>query len=406
MKARLAVPIRCAGDDKNRGLSMHRLKQQHAGSVLVVLVGLVWSTVLQSPSVATAQALSFQGLGDLPGEEFWSEARGISPYGHTVVGSGKSWASDRDAFRWTTATGIQRLGDIPPGAYHPQPSDASAFGTVVVGYMAYRAGTSQGYCQGYYWTEADGFDTLPYVDAKSDAGWANGVSADGSVIVGTEGHRSARQAVRWIVGAGGESLGFLQGSQYSRGIAVSHDGSCAVGYGFGLVGQEAFRYVGGGPMEGLGDLSGGNFKSSALAVSDDGSVIVGYGTTSRGYEAFRWTVDERMRSLGDVTISARGVSSDGSVVVGYGRGDYAAFIWDPANGTRSLYRLLEDGGIDLSGWTFEGAIGVSSNGRIIAGRGWNPNGDYESWVLTIPEPTTLSLLAMGSLIALRRRRRR
>ena len=64
-------------------------------------------------------------------------------------------------------------------------------------------------------------------------------------------------------------------------------------------------------MLGLGDLPGGSFSSRAMAASSDGSVVAGTGTGALGSEAF---------------------------------------VWDAANGMRPLAALLEERGLDLTGW--------------------------------------------------------
>jgi hypothetical protein len=48
--------------------------------------------------------------------------------------------------------------------------------------------------------------------------------------------------------------------------------------------------------------------------------------------------------------------------------------------------LVNDYGLDLTGWTLISAQGISDDGRTIAGHGFNPDGYREAWVATIPEP--------------------
>jgi len=113
---------------------------------------------------------------------------------------------------------------------------------------------------------------------------------------------------------------------------VSADGLVVVGEG-PLVGhsQVAFRWTADSGIVALGDLPGGVFASSASAVSRDGSVVVGYGESDAGTEAFIWDVQNGMRSLRDVLVdqyglgltgwtltSAVDVSDDGRTIVGYG----------------------------------------------------------------------------------------
>jgi probable HAF family extracellular repeat protein len=127
-------------------------------------------------------------------------------------------------------------------------------------------------------------------------------------------------------------LGDLPGGIFaSFANGVSGDGSVVVGYGFIASGQEAFRWTSSGGMVGLGDLPGGNFSSFANGVSGDGSVVVGRGTSASGEEAFRWTSSGGMRNLQDVLTTdfglnltgwqlseAKGISADGLTIVGYG----------------------------------------------------------------------------------------
>ncbi len=165
-------------------------------------------------------------------------------------------------------------------------------------------------------------------------------------------------------------------------------------------------------FQGLGDLAGGGFNSEAYGVSADGSTVVGHGTSASDYEAFRWTSGGGMVGLGDLDGGsfysyASGVSADGSTVVGWSNsalGD-EAFIWDTASGMQRLQDVLvNDHGLDLTGWRLDSANGISDDGLTIVGKGYNPSGYHEAWIATIPEPVTLSLLALGGLALLRRRR--
>jgi uncharacterized membrane protein len=165
-------------------------------------------------------------------------------------------------------------------------------------------------------------------------------------------------------------------------------------------------------MVGLGDLPGGSFGSYANAASTDGSVIVGYGSGNNGIEAFRWTTSGGMVGLGGSGFAnsiAQDLSGDGSTIVGYanfGSGD-EALIWDATNGVRRLKGVLvNEWGLDLTGWTLTMANAVSADGTVIVGTGTNPSGSREAWIAVIPEPASLWLVAFGSLALIRRRRPR
>jgi probable HAF family extracellular repeat protein len=51
-----------------------------------------------------------EGLGDLPGGDFYSEAYAVNADGSVVVGTSDS-ASGTEAFRWTEAGGMQSLAE-------------------------------------------------------------------------------------------------------------------------------------------------------------------------------------------------------------------------------------------------------------------------------------------------------
>ncbi|WP_334157932.1 autotransporter domain-containing protein [Oryzomicrobium sp.] len=205
---------------------------------------------------------------------------------------------------------------------------------------------------------------------------ASGVSANGSVVVGTADDGAlgnARRAFLWTASGGMVSLGTLNGGTASQAAAVSADGSVVVGgVTDGSVGNlyRAFRWTSGGGLVSLGSLNGG-FYSQASGVSADGSVVVGYsadGAVGNATRAFRWTQSGGMVSLGvlngGTTSYAYGVSADGSVVVGTANDGAAgnlprAFRWTQSDGMTSLGALY--GGVSSF------ALGVSADGKVIVG---------------------------------------
>ena len=65
---------------------------------------------------------------------------------------------------------------------------------------------------------------------------------------------------------------------------------------------------------------------------------------------------------------------------------------------RELKAVLEtEFGLDLDGWELQSARGISANGLVIAGQGINPDGEYEAWIATLPEPSTGVLVSLGLL---------
>ncbi len=219
-------------------------------------------------------------LGDIPGGNSYSHASAISADGSTVVGQGSIGTNYGDrAAMWTEVTGMYSLGALP-GVTTSTAKAVSSDGTVVVGGGSSRA---------FRWTSQSGMVDLGY-------GVANGVSADGSVVVGT--YNALDTAFRWTQEEGLVSLGVLPGDYYSSGgNAISADGSVIVGASVRVGATQAYRWTSETGMVGLGDLPGGAYFSSPTTVSPDGSIVLGRSNTAMGDEAMIWDASHGMRNL-------------------------------------------------------------------------------------------------------------
>lgn len=76
------------------------------------------------------------------------------------------------------------------------------------------------------------------------------------------------------------------------------------------------------------------------------------------------------------------VNSDGSVVIGH-KGLAGSVIWTAADGSRSIDAVLGELGADLTGWTLNAAMAVSSSGKVIVGWGTH-DGTREGWIARLP----------------------
>ncbi len=331
--------------------------------------------------LAAPQA-SFVALGDLPGGQTFSAANGVSADGNVVVGHTRV-DEGREAFVWTPETGMFGIGEIPGGAFFSSLRRVSSDGLTAVGWAEASVGQVA-----IRWTASEGIVVLgPAPDGSINA-VANDVSADGSFIAGRANYDGNRIATRWPSDDVEENLGELPGgTDFSNMWSISADGTAAAGYSSGGAGQEAILWREGVGLVGLGELPGGAFDSQAFDVSADGTVVVGESISSNGREAFRWTESTGMVGLGDLpggsfSSFARGVSNDGSVVVGSGTTDAGpeAFIWTEETGMLSLQDLLVNNyGLDLTGWQLTLAWDASPDGQIIVGIGENPVGDREGF---------------------------
>jgi probable HAF family extracellular repeat protein len=364
---------------------------------------LVAAVILALPCLEAQAQMTFTPLGHVGGS-FGTGAFDVSADGSVVVGganfgSGQERPVKREAFRWTREDGMVGLGDLPGGSHLSAAYGVSADGSVIVGQSS--QGEINGGWGAFRWTSAEGMVPLGW-------GTAWDVSADGSVVVGEAGLASGREAFRWTPDGGMVGLGDLPGEPVdSAAYGVSADGSVVVGIGT----PYAFRWTSDGGMVRLNDLSGLSFDSHAQSVSADGSVIVGVANMRHpaNPEAFRWTSDGGMVSLGQLpgggySSIAFDVSADGSIVVGSGRtaaSDDEAFLWTSDGGMRNLRELLiQNGASGLTGWTLTTASAITPDGRTIVGTGINPAGNREAWLVTIPEPSTLTLAALTSFALL------
>ena len=338
----------------------------------------IMSVCIASSALADVQ---FRGLGFVAGGTR-STPRDISANGAVVVG--ESWVSDHyEAYRWTAETGMVSLDSTESTAFA-----TSADGSMVVGSRRLPGGRDRA----VLWPASGGIVDLPVLPgAETRLSRAEGISADGNVIVGScqEPANLELIPVRWTeVG-----IERLHNTNRADCHGASVDGSVVIGSrqtGAGWF--EAFHWTASSGIVGLGALSGHRTESYGADVSDAGSVVVGsssYDSIVNHLQAFSWTSDDGMVGLGFLSGNTRSlalsVSGDGLTIVGYSDGGLggAPFIFTPARGMRPLQAMLEsDYGLNLAGWTLGIAWAISADGTAIAGEGINPHGQMETWLVS------------------------
>lgn len=262
----------------------------------------------------------------------------VSADGSIVVGGSNS-PKGSEAFRWTDASGMVGLGAFPGDERNSSgASGINADGSVIVGGGSFFSGGTA-YTEAFRWTAASGMVGLGDLPGGNFGSSAADVSADGSTIVGDSySGNSFSEAFRWTAASGMVGLGDLPGGEFfSQARGVSADGSTVVGHSrvpvSGNYDHEAFRWTSASGMVGLGDLPGGDFYSDAWDVSADGSTIVGESFSDSGREAVRWTNAGGIEPLWDLLLAhgvdpaadawtqlirAWGVSANGNTIVGFG----------------------------------------------------------------------------------------
>lgn len=246
---------------------------------------------------------------------YYGRANGVSADGSVVTGTSFAVGSfglqiANQAWRWTASTGTVSLGNLPTGQNEDWGTAISSNGTVIVGSAAFCNGSSCGGPTAYNWTSTSGMQPLV------GGGLASAVSGDGLVAVGMSDPGPNPSLVRWTGQLDGfnnptfsnltsDNLGNFYSSGRTMPFGVSADGSVIVGSGWeysgGTGNPQAWRWTQGEGFVGLGFLN--YWNSSATGISDDGSVIVG----DSGGNAFVWTEANGMRSLKDILI-AEGVT--------------------------------------------------------------------------------------------------
>lgn len=316
-------------------------------------------------------------LGELSGQ---TEVTGISGTGLTVVGvSGIG-------FRWTLTHGMTPLGPLL-GDVATEANGVSADGLVVVG-RSISAASGALACLWPAGSDPIGLGTLP----GGTRSVAHGASADGSVVVGYSSVTGGTtHAFRWTL-AGMNDLGTLAGDTNSVAYATNADGTIIVGSS--SPSSRAVRWVYPEPAQVLAPLPshtpGQNF-SDALGISGNGAVVVGWATAGSAVRPVRWLAkgaqDLGVIACGEVSM-ATGVSADGTAIVGrsIAAGVERAWLWTDARGIVDLQSFLLSLGTNLGGWDLRRADAISADGTTIVGMG-RLNGQFGSWIVTgLPAP--------------------
>lgn len=339
----------------------------------IAYLSLVVSALLCCPLVSAFEA------GITVGPEHLL-ANQISADGSTVVGQ-VSGVNSIDAFRWTLETRVSTLTRLP-GGFISRAFGVTADGQIVVGMVESVAGQNIA----AYWSGAN----VTRLPSNGLAAGANGVSADGTTIVGAVSKSPQSGAVIWrpsedsaavMWKSQGGSFGapvlleqVSQGGSYAT--AASANGTTIVGN----YGNSAVTWtVDGGRVTRL-FLNSGSEQSWANGVSGDGRVVVGKVGSDLYHQAVRWSGDTMSRLgflPGDQRSVALGISLNGKVIVG--NSDLGvhhfrpggAFRWTQETGMQRVEDWLRANGASVNGQITEIARSTNADGSVVVGETQN-----------------------------------
>jgi uncharacterized membrane protein len=327
-------------------------------------------------SPALAQS-SFSYVPALPGA-LGVRIATLSRDGRYVVGACDLAPQGSRAFRWLVGSGAAESLNIPPEYLSQEPNCVTATGSVISGQC--RSATQS---LGFRWSTG-GFTTYGFlpgcnassVYAISDTGQsATGISYDLLTGYGQPFLCSGGQTL--------QGLNNLPGGNLGVGLGMSADGSVIVGSSGTAANQRAFRWTSANGLQQLPELPGQD-ESAATVVSIDGSTVAG----RSGDTPFRWTAAGGVQSLGAlpdmIGHEPCAMSSEGSVIAGIATdldGNHFGWVWTAAGGIQFAEAYLAANGIVLPAVRITDVSGVSADGTRLAG-----NSIQGGWVAHLAAP--------------------
>ncbi len=351
--------------------------------------------------------------------QFWEfrpsyQANRISNNG-VVVGDN---LSSQQYFMWSAAAGGVDIGGIiaidGPGGQASISNDGqwvSGTHTRADGFWGMgRYNTATG-----VWSELPGITGGGQIDNNISSGW--GISGDGQTAVGLGWFGNGRaHAISWNQSTGTVDLGSTTPGSSSRANAVNYNGTVIGGWQDNDNGRQGAVWIN-GSQQLISDADGFGM-GEVYALSDNGTWAVGYQNVGFFGTGSMWiynTNTQEHQYLGNIadgmgTVAATAVNDAGTMAVGGTWGFGPAFwgtavIWTEDTGVIEFAEYLDSVSISYTaGYTFSFVTDMSSDGTWFTGWGTNAAGQVTSWAIHVPTPAGVSVLALGGLLAARRRR--
>jgi hypothetical protein len=226
------------------------------------------------------------------------------------------------------------------------------------------------------WSLADGLETLAELPDELFRGTVSDVAADASVIVGVGSYVSdgtiRREPLLYTDQQGLHRLDASPGGQGGTIGFVSRDGSAFAGLASSGDSDDladAFHWTNAGGFRSITTANPTGGVAFYQALSDDGLVLAGTGwlPDAARHRVYRWTEDG-LSWLGpdDDANRIADMTADGSLVLGTLIDSGQGFIAAPGE-TRRLDDLLEQAGLDATGWELKAPLRISDDGKVVFG---------------------------------------
>lgn len=354
----------------------------------------VWAATVPLAKNGLLENFDKDGIVDLGGNPY-SDMLALSSSGNIAVGFIATPANNNQAGAWTVSHGLIAL-PIPfaqtEGMSNAQ--GVSSDGRYIVGYVMPE---NSSLMQGVLWTDASKLTYLTPLAPGADY-YANGISADGSIVVGTASDQHNNEhAVYWDRAANTiHDLGSLNhsSSQFSNAIAANHDGSVIVGSSTNDAGMtQGFRWTAKTGIVELPSLSG---TSQAKGISDTGRIIGSSINAKNENRAVYWE-DNQIKDLGTLRTDNRGyssaqdISATGKVIVGSADSDTqrTGFIWKEGAGMYSVNEWLKNAHVQANSMSVKSVNAISADSQTIAGQLTNGHG-YVAHLIELKDPADVN----------------
>ncbi|GEM_PF-6289225 len=360
-------------------------------------------TLIVTPSFATDVA--FYPVGQLHGGKANSQIRDAVLDGDEIVAVGfatQNPASQNNpggagdtAVLWTLKEGLVPLpadvpGMTPPAVTRNITASAVSRLGLRIAYRSLTDNTGQDLVAALAVDHAKDITVIGVLPGMPQYSAAVALSDDGRVVYGFNADASGHQiGFRWTASEGMTSLGLPPGAVASppAGRATTPDGSMVVGGSPTGPGGVGYVYRHGHGISALPLAQGGTW-TTAFAIGPAGRVIAGTGdsTAHPDGEFLLWR-DGKVVPLGlpgaetgTNFTNFGGIISGGRILVTF---DNNSSYLHNAFGWFNLKTVFEGAGIDLSDWTTMLTFGVSHDGRLVFGSGFNSTGS-EGFVARFP----------------------